>query len=271
MNHIFIDASYFIFYRVFALCVWWRNAKPEEPIDDPALNEEFVEKFKSTFVAKIKEMPKKLGLKKEAFLIHVGWDCPQNEIWRKAIFPAYKDGRNVEKNKQANIAYFFKLAIKEDLFRKAGVEINYRHDKLEADDCVYLGIQHLRETDKESDVFIISSDHDYLQIVDEKTKLIDLKYKNHGESKTSFGNADKDLFMKIVLGDKSDNISPIFQNKKIGKKTIEKLYEDKGKFYEMLSNDHDALTRFETNTILVDLKHIPSDLSVSFNKIHFNL
>ena len=269
MNYIFIDASYFIFYRVFALCVWWRNAKPEEPIDDPALNEEFVEKFKSTFVAKIKEIPKKLGLKKEPCSIYVGWDCPQNEIWRKAIFPGYKDGRNVEKNKQANIAYFFKLAIKEDLFRKAGVEVNYRHDELEADDCIYLGIQHLRETDNESDIFIIASDHDYLQIVDEKTKLFDLKFKNHGEGKSSFGNAEKDLFMKIVLGDKSDNIEPIFKNKKIGKKTIEKIFGDKEKFNSMLREDNNAMDKFKLNSILIDMKNIPQNFVDSFHKKYF--
>ena len=57
MNHIYIDASYFIFYRVFALCVWWRNAKKDEPLIEPALNDEFLEKFCSTFVDKIKDQP----------------------------------------------------------------------------------------------------------------------------------------------------------------------------------------------------------------------
>ena len=47
---IFVDGSYYCFYRYFALQQWWRNAYPEEPLDDPFQNEKFVEKFKKTFV-----------------------------------------------------------------------------------------------------------------------------------------------------------------------------------------------------------------------------
>ena len=45
-NYILIDGSYFIFYRVFALHVWWRNANPEIKLENPFQNEEFVEKYK---------------------------------------------------------------------------------------------------------------------------------------------------------------------------------------------------------------------------------
>ena len=45
-NYILIDGSYFIFYRVFALHIWWRNAKPEIKLENPFQNEEFVEKYK---------------------------------------------------------------------------------------------------------------------------------------------------------------------------------------------------------------------------------
>ena len=59
-NYILIDASYFIFYRVFALHVWWKNARPHEELVNPYDNEEFVEKFKSTFKSKIDEIKKKI-------------------------------------------------------------------------------------------------------------------------------------------------------------------------------------------------------------------
>ena len=61
-NYILIDGSYFIFYRVFALHVWWRNAKPEIKLENPFQNEEFVEKYKSTFNSKIEEINRKLVL-----------------------------------------------------------------------------------------------------------------------------------------------------------------------------------------------------------------
>ena len=33
-HYIFIDGSYFIFYRLFALKIWWKNAHPEEPLSE---------------------------------------------------------------------------------------------------------------------------------------------------------------------------------------------------------------------------------------------
>ena len=47
---IFVDGSYYCFYRYYALIQWWKNAFPDEPLNDPYQNEIFVEKFKKTFV-----------------------------------------------------------------------------------------------------------------------------------------------------------------------------------------------------------------------------
>ena len=62
-NYILIDGSYYCFYRYFALLNWWKMAHDEEQLSIPFENELFVEKFKSTFIDKIKEIPKKLKIK----------------------------------------------------------------------------------------------------------------------------------------------------------------------------------------------------------------
>ena len=36
---IFVDGSYYNFYRYYALLNWWKNANPEDPIEDPFQNE----------------------------------------------------------------------------------------------------------------------------------------------------------------------------------------------------------------------------------------
>ena len=41
---IFVDGSYYNFYRYFALMQWWKNAYPDEPLTDPYQNEKFVDK-----------------------------------------------------------------------------------------------------------------------------------------------------------------------------------------------------------------------------------
>lgn len=264
MNHVYIDGSYFIFYRVFALCVWWRNAHKDDPLDDPALNDEFVEKFCTTFIDKVKEIPKKLGLKKQPCKIYAAKDCRQDDIWRKALFPEYKHGRKQEKNKQANIAAFFRTTYEHKLFELAGVEVVYEYDTMEADDCIYLASKRNMEQNPEDQHFIISSDHDYLQLASDKIHIYDLKYKDISTSKAAYAIAEKDLFVKIVLGDKSDNIPQVFKNKKVGIKTVEKYYDNKELFEKHLSEDEVATDQFNLNTALIDMKKIPDNLCHAF-------
>jgi 5'-3' exonuclease len=92
---IFVDGSYYCFYRYFALQQWWRNAYPDEPLDDPFQNEKFVEKFRKTFVDNLEQMPKKLKIHKHPVkpILIVGKDCKREHIWRNDLFSNYKANR----------------------------------------------------------------------------------------------------------------------------------------------------------------------------------
>ena len=90
-TYILIDTSYFIFYRYYALIGWWKLAKPEDDLGNPIENIEFVDKFKKTFVDKLKEIPKKLKIKN--YIIIAGKDCPRLKIWRHTEFDKYKVNR----------------------------------------------------------------------------------------------------------------------------------------------------------------------------------
>ena len=57
-NFLIIDGSYYCFFRYYALMQWWGLAKKDEPLGVPIENEDFVAKFKSTFVDKIAEIQK---------------------------------------------------------------------------------------------------------------------------------------------------------------------------------------------------------------------
>jgi 5'-3' exonuclease len=252
-NYILIDASYFIFYRVFALHVWWKNARPNEELVNPYDNEEFVEKFKITFKSKIDEIKKKFKIK-DAKII-VGKDCPQKEIWRMKLHPTYKGGRNEEKNKQANIGSFFNLVNKEELFEKAGVDKIVKLDKLEADDCLALTAKYLYKKYEDAQIYIITSDHDYIQISNDRIHLYNLKYKSLLDSKAYSGDPKRDLFYKIVLGDKSDNIPGLFN--KCGKKTVEKYYDNNNLFIEKL-NKESKIIDYQRNEQLINFDYIPS-------------
>lgn len=262
-NYILIDASYFIFYRVFALHVWWKNAHPHEELVNPYENEEFVEKFKNTFKSKIEEIKKKLKIKDAKIII--GKDCPQYQIWRMALHPSYKGGRNKEKNKEANVSSFFNLVYKEQLFEQAGVDIIVQLDKLEADDCLALTARHLYNKYEDAQIYIITSDHDYIQLSNDRTYLYNLKFKSLLESKAYTGEPKRDLFYKIVLGDKSDNIPGVFD--KCGKKTVEKCFEDP-KFFETKLNKENKNLDYQRNLQLINFDYIPSILvEIFYNDI----
>jgi 5'-3' exonuclease len=253
-NIILIDLSYFIFYRYYALIQWWKLAKPDDVLDNPSENEEFIKKFIKTFVDKFNEIPKKLKLKN--FLIIGGKDCPREQIWRNSLFNNYKEQRVYDDSFMGG--YFFKLAY-EEIIPKLCPIINC--DKLEADDCIALLAKHIKNKYDNKKIFIIANDMDYLQLADDTIKIINLKYKNLQESKNSTGNKECDLFCKIVLGDKSDNIPPIF--KKCGPKTAINYYENRELFLEQL-NKENALERFTLNNKIINFNEIPEELQKQF-------
>ena len=111
-----------------------------------------------------------------------------------------------------------------------------KYPGLEADDCLSIMTKKIKKTFPEGKITIITSDRDYLQLACENVELYDLKYKKLTERKSSYNNAEKDLFVKILTGDKSDNIPGIFT--KCGPKTAIKYFEDKELFIKQLSKEN---------------------------------
>ena len=256
IDYILIDMSYFIFYRYFALVRWWKHAKPDNPLDLTKIgeNKEFVEKFEKTFQDKIKEVPKKLKLKRVKYMI--GKDCGREKIWRNDICGFYKANR--VNDDEFMVGIFFEKAYK--ILEKEKMAILY-HPKLEADDCIALTTKYLLSKNENNFIYIIANDMDYLQLIQEKVMIINLKYKNLAENKNWSGNGEKDLFCKIVMGDKSDNIPSIFE--KCGPKTALKCYEDKEYFKRKLENE-EISSHFLKNKRLIDFNEIPEELKIEF-------
>jgi len=254
-----IDASYFNFYRYHAIRQWFKLSKPEEILENPIENKDFVEKFEKTFIQKFQEISGKLGI--ENPIIIVGKDCHRKDIWRNELFPAYKSNRTYENFKGGPI---FKKVWDDKMFTKAGAKLILSHPILEADDCIAIMTKHITKTRKDANIWIITSDMDYLQLASERVKLYNLKFQNLMESKNCFKNAEKDLFCKIVSGDKSDAIPSVF--KKCGIKTAEKYWNDRELFKKKLSENEEAQKQYKLNRKLIDFKEIPEYLVKEFLK-----
>ena len=262
---ILIDTSYWIFYRYFALLQWWKHAKPDNPLgEDPYKNEEFVEKFVKTFTESLENFKKKQKLHKQRgkpvrpCTIIACRDCPRKEIWRNALYNKYKETR--DKDDSFMGGPFFKLVYQNnnELLFKAGVNHVLKFPNLEGDDIVAICKKQIRLKYCEAPIIILANDHDYLQLLDDYSEIINFQQKNLREAKKVFPEADKNLFYKIVLGDKSDNILPVF--KKCGPKTCEKYYDNNKLFLEALTKEEGTKEKYELNKKLVSFDEIPEKL-----------
>jgi 5'-3' exonuclease len=260
---IFVDGSYYNFYRYFALMQWWKNAYPDEPLDDPTQNEKFVEKFKKTHVENLLNMPKKLKIPKNVSpILIVGRDCKRENIWRNEIFPQYKANRANGQEDGFMGGPFFKMAYDEQLFIKGGAKAILSHPKLEADDCIALSVKNIANKYPNCHIYIITSDRDYLQLNAHNIDLYNLTYKNIAESKSSTGNAEDDLEIKIIMGDNSDNIPSVFP--KCGPKTALKCIENPEFFQQKLNEKPEYKAQYELNKKLVNFNCIPDNLVEEF-------
>lgn len=286
--YIIIDASYFILYRYHALKAWWGFSNKEIPLGDlPHENEEFMQKYTTTFREKLLEIIHKLKIKpvknkshkndKNEIKYIIAKDCPRSNIWRHDIYDGYKGTR--EKS-ETSISFIFKHVFENNLFLLndkiedktiADIQI-VEYDRLEADDCVSLCVKYIKNkytlitSDNipqdynivpDYNITIIASDIDYLQLASENINVYNLKY-----NKINDNNYELNLFIKIITGDKSDNISGIF--KKCGPKTAAKYFENMDEFYKKVNESEVYKGLYERNKTLIDFNSIPEIFSNGF-------
>jgi len=266
---ILIDGSYFCFYRYYSVMNWWRNAFPEnlDVIQNPYQNDMFLEKFKKTFVDTVKQIPKKLGIDKTVKpTMLVGKDCKRADIWRTKLFPKYKANRDNSPDNGFMGGPFFKMAYDEALFIQGGATTVLKHDTLEADDCIAIYVKELLKVYPQCQIYIITSDKDYLQLSEPRVQIYNMAFKNLAEQKSSNNNAECDLFCKIVMGDQSDNIPSVFP--KCGPKTALKYFNDRDLFLARLKENELFQKQYELNTTLVDFNSIPKHLVLGFLQIN---
>jgi len=265
MHYLLIDGSYWVFFRYYALMRWMSLAHKDVDLKDPYKNKLFRDKFIATFISKLDSIKETLDI--DDLNIIVAKDCSRKDIWRNALYDKYKATR--DKDDSFMGGPFFGLAYDhidisgnptEGLFKIAGVSKFVEHPHLEADDCIALIVnKYIKNTNHTCT--IITGDLDYLQLNYDNVNLMTLKMKPLATEKNSVGDPKKDLMLKIILGDKSDNIESVF--KRCGKKTALKMIEDTSIFIKKISDD-ECMKRFKLNQTLIDFTEIPKNLCEEF-------
>lgn len=256
MALLLVDGSYYCFNRYHAVKRWWSfRASSEPPGILPSQSPVFVDKFVTTFIPSLLAYRKKHST--ASAMIWVAKDG--SHIWRYSLASDYKAGR--DSSKHPDIGFFLDLAYS-TLFTDQQIGSILFHDKLEADDCIALVVRQLRELQSPTNVTILTSDHDYLQLADDRTKIINMEDCDITKSKKSTGDPNADLFCKIICGDKSDNISQVFP--RVGHKTACKLYNDPARLKGLFEKHAGSSEKFEHNKTMIDFTNIPKELVAEF-------
>lgn len=268
--HLLIDTSYCVFYRYFATMRWYKFAHPEDKFDDDYEwfeNEIFKNMFIKKFVDSYSKIIKKWKIPKSNIVFLR--DCPRKDIWRNKYYDQYKANRDYDHSSNKGKVFkggpFFKY-VYSNILPQLEEEFKIKtfiYDCLEADDIIYLTKNHLRNIYPNEEIIVVTSDHDLLQLIDEKTTLVTLQ--NKVLNVKSSGSNELDIEMKVLRGDPSDNIPGCF--KKCGPKTAMKLFNDKNLLLEKFKKETGSFDIYTRNKILVDLSNIPQNLQESFNTI----
>ena len=261
-NFLIIDTSYYNFYRYHATLQWYKNAFPEENCDeilDWSVNSVFMEKFEKMFLENINKYKKKFSINQ----IILARDCKRSNIWRCNFYSDYKKNRDMlyshpNKFKGGPVFKYCYENIIPKILNSYTQQIMI--DQLEGDDIIYLCSQKIKVNNK---IYIISSDHDLLQILDNKNDIYLYTANLVCYNQKSKGNCDLNNFIKAMLGDSSDNIKKILP--RLGEKTALKLYDNKKELLNKFLENPDSFKNYCLNRLLVDFKYIPYELSNYFN------
>jgi 5'-3' exonuclease len=268
LQYVVVDMGYLLFYRLTATMRDMSHQRKDDATPTTVDSEDtLVGMFSSHLRSQLDKLKKKYGNKKHlkasgtnAVRFIFCKDDHKCNLWRTKFYPAYKANR-AEADDLVHRLQDVVHGICEEYGRVIFV------DELEADDIAALVVRHIRsknhETGVKSPIVLVTSDRDYLQLCcDELVTIID------GTGKEVKGiNAKIDLMMKILMGDKSDNIPAVCKG--MGKKTAESvaMMSEEERTEYLQKKGGNCIRQCIVNEKLVDLSFIPTQCEEKFNRI----
>jgi 5'-3' exonuclease len=173
--------------------------------------------------------------------------------WRKKIYKEYKANRKEQRDK-SKIDYKKFYEVLDDFilnYKKHFSNIYFlRINEAEGDDVIATICKSKFEDYKK---IIISGDEDFIQLLQYKNVKI---FNPNKKDFTTVLNPKIQLELKILTGDKSDNISAV--KPKCGIKTAEKILNSG---LDVFLQDEVINDKYKINRQLIDFEYIPSDIS----------
>lgn len=262
-NIILVDTSYTAFYRFFATMRWFSMAHKDEMKKikeinnyDWYTNKAFIEKYEKMFLASIEKMVKKKVFKKSMIIFCL--DSPKKTLWRTEITDDYKGDRldmSIKHNFKTTFKYTYDTMIPLLVSNNDHIH-SIKVPELEADDLVALSCKYIREKLEGKTIYLVSGDEDFLQLGSDDLFFVNYKKKKLFQL-TSEEAADK-LRLKLICGDKSDNIKCIYNKEdKLSNKLKKQIKESKEELEKFLKENSKARKNFKHNEKMIDFKKIP--------------
>ena len=187
--------------------------------------------------------------------------CIDGSSWRKDIFEGYKASRAAKRSASiVNFDAFF--AVWSDLLERLKVAFEgtniYFVDvpKTEADDQISVIVK----SHPEWECYNVSSDRDFMQL------FVCANYHQYDAIKKQYLstlNPETDLLVKIITGDKSDDIPGI--KKGVGIKTAEKIVNS-GELDKWLE-ENQLTEKFMLNSKLISFENIPTEYTEAIKRV----
>jgi 5'-3' exonuclease len=269
LNLILVDASYTSFYRFFATLRWFSLNQPdfykekkEDTKYDWSENKIFMEKYEKMYLESIVKLVGKKDFSKSYVIFCL--DTPKETVWRSKLVDGYKGDRcdlSLKNNFKPTFKITYEKIIPNLIKNNEGKIFSMKTEKLEADDIIAIISRNMEKTNKDTKIYLVSGDQDFLQLG--RDNLFFINYKSKKPLLLTKDEAKEALKMKILNGDCSDNICSIFpKDKKICPlKKRKEVISDELKLKEYLEENPDIKKNYELNQKLINFDFIPEKLA----------
>ncbi len=273
-----VDTSYLMHYKISSSMTKYGYDFSVSPCEkseigtyDWTTNEEYIEILRVTTINHIKRYCKNVGVLPKDIIFAI--DCNKKNIWRRDIFPDYKQSRiDGQKKKEDDkesynmgpVFGYFKRFILPELVETFKGSAIIDHPVCEGDDIISVSVATLKEEYPENPIVICANDSDLVQLCTGKVSIHDLKFNCVDEKVLKkFLLPENIVRCKSIMGDGKDNVDqPI---PRCGLATAFKLLGDKQLLKEKIQSIPNqtvagTIKHIQLNKALLDLFRIPLNI-----------
>lgn len=259
-----VDTSYLSFYRFFSTQIWYHKLHPEANYDetyDWTTNVEFMNRFSQNYMSSVDRFRIRYDIPYKNIIFCR--DCPRENIWRMKVFPEYKNNRKTIcrfMNRKFQVGSVFR-SIYQTLLPSLEARYGFHVMKVpeaEADDLIAVLTSTIHQSNPSLWIFILSNDHDYLQLVNPQVQIWSLQ--NRLLNRYIKFSPQEELESKIWAGDTSDTIPSCLTT--ISPDTIRNLCSEKRQeeLEKLFIQFPDLRELYQRNKTLIDFGEIPTKI-----------